>query len=97
MYAKTRLAALIVLSVLGIAGGESFAFAEDVAGTYTGNNIKLELKSAGAEEYSGTIHFAGSSFPATVSTTDKGLSGTFQSQGQPFQFQLVPTATVTRW
>jgi hypothetical protein len=91
MTAVTNLAALTVTLLLLTCAPESRA--QDVAGTYSGSNIKLELKSTGGEKYSGTIHFAGQQFPATVSSTANGLAGTFRSQGQEFQFVLVPSAT----
>jgi len=57
-----------------------------IVGTFTGANIRLDLKSADNGTFTGELEFNGQKFPVTAKTTSSGISGTFQSGGGSFDF-----------
>ena len=67
--------------------------AGDLAGTYMGNNIKLDLQPAGPGAYKGTLTFNGRDYPVTAQSGDgKSLTGKFTAGNDAFDFIAGPNA-----
>src|SRR5438046_2653980 len=90
MNALTPIALLTILAVCITTCAR--AVAADLSGTYSGNQIKLELSAASGDRYTAMIFFGGQQYPATVVDTGNGCVGTFETQGQHFRFELRPGA-----
>jgi hypothetical protein len=69
------------------AGGNPLAQSADpFTGTFTGDQIALELSRRGTG-YAGTLTVQGQAYPATATAQGNRLAGTFTVAGQQYQFQ----------
>jgi len=75
--------ATLILAAVAVFGQIA---ADRYSGTYTGKDLRVELRAA-AGGYTGTLHVQGQSFPLAARETGNQLSGTFSSGANRFPFQ----------
>lgn len=79
MPAFARLATLFLITALGVT-------AQSFAGIYSNKDLRLELKEAAANAYTGTLALEGQSYPVKASGGPNQLTGQFTVNGNTFPF-----------
>lgn len=75
---------LLVLVFLFLAA--AVAWCQSLAGSYSNQELKLQLRDAGAGSYSGTLMLEGQTYPLSAQGTASQLKGEFSAGGNRFAF-----------